>query len=137
MADFELIDHTADIGLVARGKSLEEAFEGAAYGMFTLITDLDGVEERLSCQVKVQAPDDEALLVAWLNELIYLFEVERLLLKRFLVRELAGGRLRAEAWGEALDPSRHHLKSGVKAATYHMLKVERDNGFRVQVILDV
>jgi len=137
MPGFEILEHTADVGLVAYGTDLREAFANAACGLFSLIAELDEVEERVSYPVEVQAPDEEALLVAWLNELIYLFEIERVVFKRFEVRKLAAGRLEAEAYGEKLDPSRHQLKAGVKGATYHMLEVSRVNGCRVQVILDV
>ena len=100
MPGFEILEHTADVGLVAYGTDLREAFANAACGLFSLIAELDEVEERVSYPVEVQAPDEEALLVAWLNELIYLFEIERVVFKRFEVKELAAGRLEAEAYGE-------------------------------------
>lgn len=137
MPGFEILEHTADVGLVAYGSDLKEAFANAATGLFSLIAELDEVEERVSYPVEVQAPDEEALLVAWLNELIYLFETEHVVFRRFEVRELAAGRLEAEVYGEPFDPSRHQLKTGVKGATYHMLEVSRADGCRVQVILDV
>jgi len=73
---FEILEHTADIGIVARGKNLAEVFAQAAKGMFSLITDLNTVEERVERRVKVEAPDIESLLVAWLNELVYLFDTK-------------------------------------------------------------
>ena len=138
MAGFQFIDHTADIGIAAWGKDLKEAFAEAAYGMFSVIADLEGVTEGESRQVEVQAPDQEALLVEWLNELLYLFDVEHILFKRFHIQELEEGRLTARVYGEVVDPRRHNLKTGVKAATYHLVKVEREgHRYRVQVILDI
>ena len=133
---FRLIEHTADIGLVAYGKSLTEAFANAAYGLFSLIVEPSKVKEKESRKVTVQAQDAEGLLFNWINELIYIFEVERLLLKSFDITEFGEQSLEATCWGEKYDPSRHQLKTGVKSATYHMLKVDGEKN-RVQVILDV
>ena len=137
MEDFEIIDHTADIGIVARGADLKQAFATAAVALFSLIAELEDVGEAISRDMEVSADDRESLLVEWLNELIYLFEVENIIFKRFEVTELSDTRLKARGCGERMDASRHRLKSGVKAATYYMLKVDKDDGYRVQVILDV
>ena len=137
MKRFDIIEHTADAGIVAYGAELKEAFANAAYAMFTLIADLEGVGEDVCRQIEVEAGDQEGLLVSWLNELLYLLDVEGILFERFKVMELSETSLKAEGYGERVDKARHSLKAGVKAATYHMLKVERDNGYSVQVIFDV
>lgn len=124
------------MGLVAYGKSLAEAFANAAYGLFSLIVEPNKVKEKESRKVTVQAQDAESLLFNWINELIYIFEVERLLFKSFNITEFTGRSLEATCWGEKYDPSRHQLKTGVKSATYHMLKVDGEKN-RVQVIFDV
>ena len=136
MKRFQLIEHTADTGLVAYGRSLAEAFANAAYGLFSIITELNQVREVKSRPVTVTAGDVEELLFNWLNELIYVFEVEHLLFKRFDISELTEHNLKATCWGETYDPSRHQLKLGVKSATYHMLEVDGEKN-RVQVIFDV
>jgi len=124
------------MGLVAYGKSLAEAFANAAYGLFSLIVEPNKVKEKESRKVTVQAQDAGSLLFNWINELIYIFEVERLLFKSFDITEFTGQSLEATCWGEKYDPSRHQLKTGVKSATYHMLKVDGEKN-RVQVIFDV
>ncbi len=136
MKRFQLIEHTADTGLVAYGSSLAEAFANAAYGLFSIITELNKVREVESRPVAVSAGDAESLLFEWLNHLIYVFDVEHLLFKRFDITEITKHNLKATCWGEKYNPSRHHLKLGVKSATYHMLKVDREEN-RVQVIFDV
>ncbi len=136
MKRFQLIEHTADTGLVAYGHSLAEAFANAAYGLFSIIAELRKVREVESLPVAVSAEDAESLLFEWLNNLIYVFEVEHLLCKRFDITEFTQHNLKAVCWGERYDPSRHRLKIGVKSATYHMLKVDGEKN-RVQVILDV
>jgi SHS2 domain-containing protein len=134
MKKFELLEHTADTGLIAYGHNLPEAFANAAYGLFSIMAELGGVREVESQTVAVSAEDTEGLLFNWLNELIYVFEMEKLLLKRFDITEFGERRLKAECWGEKYDPSRHQLKSGVKSATYYMLKIDKD---QVRVIFDV
>jgi SHS2 domain-containing protein len=134
---FEVIDHTADVGIIAYGSDLKEAFANSAYGMFSLVADLDGVKEKVSRKVDIQSTDQEALLVDWLNELLYLFDVEHIIFKRFEITALSQNRLQARAYGEKIDTSRHQLKTAIKAATYHMLKVENNKGAKVQFILDI
>jgi len=133
---FQLIEHTADIGLIAYGTSLAQAFENAAYGLFSIIAELKTVEEKEHRVLEISERDAEALLFEWLNSLIYLFDVEMLLFKRFDIRDFDSRRLAATCYGERYDPSRHQLKLGVKAVTYHMLKIDRERN-RVQVIFDV
>jgi len=134
---FEVIDHTADIGIAAYGADLKEAFANAAYALFSLMVDFKDVGDALCHEVEVTAGDQEDLLVAWLNELIYLFEVENVLFKRFEIGEFNETRLRASCYGEKIDPERHEIKMAIKAATYHMLKVDEGDGFRIQVLFDV
>ena len=136
MKKYELIEHTADIGLEARGETLAGAFANAALGMFSLMADLEGVREEETRRVEVMADDIEGLLFEWLNSLLYSFDVEMLLFKRFDVIEFNDMKLTALCYGEKYDSSRHHLKMGVKSATYHRLEVDREKN-RVQVIFDV
>jgi SHS2 domain-containing protein len=78
------------------------------------------------------------LLVEWLNELIYCFDVRHILLSRFDIESLTCNELKATCYGEDFDPLKHEIKIGVKAATYHMLTVDETNdGYRAQVILDI
>jgi SHS2 domain-containing protein len=135
--DFEILDHTADVGIIAYGADLRQAFANAARGLFSLITELDDVEEVLHRDIELTASDEESLLVAWLNELVYHFDTESIIFKRFDISQLNNTHLKARGYGEKVDSSRHKLKTGVKAATYHMLKVDKNNGFRVQVLFDI
>lgn len=136
MKRFELIEHTADVGLNAYGKDLPEAFANAACGMFSIIADLDKVREVETRRVVVTADDIESLLFEWLNSLLYYFDVEMLLFDRFDIIEFADTRLVADCRGEKYDSSRHRIKTGVKSATYHILEVDRQEN-RVRVIFDI
>ncbi len=135
--DFEILDHTADVGIIAYGADISQAFANAARALFSLITELDDVEEILHRDIELAAPDQESLLVAWLNELIYLFDTENIIFKRFDITQLNSTRLKARSYGEKVDSAKHKLKTGVKAATYHMLKVDKTNGCQVQVLFDI
>ena len=137
MQRFDIIEHTADTGIIAYGADLKEAFANAAYAMFTFIADLDNVMEVVSRQIDVQAEDVGSLLVTCLNELLYLFDTENVLYCRFEVTDFSEVRLKMNCYGEKMDPKRHEMRGGVKAATYHMLKVETNDISKVQVILDV
>jgi len=135
--EFEIINHTADVGIIAYGADMNEAFANAAKALFSLITDLDDVEEAMHRDIELSAPDQESLLVGWLNELIYLFDAENMLFKRFDVTQLSQTQLKARSYGHKVDSSKHKLKTGVKAATYHMLKIDKSNGGKVQVLFDI
>ena len=137
--DFELVEYTADIGIRAFGIDLKETFQHAAVGMFSLITDINKVNELLYRDVEVSAPDREILLVEWLNDLIFLFDTEQLLFKRFDIGTLTDTGLKAHCHGEKVDKSRHQLKRGIKSATYHMLKVEKvkNGSYLAEVLLDI
>ena len=135
--EFEIVNHTADVGIRAYGADMNEAFANAAKGLFSLITELDDVEEVVHRDTELTAPDQESLLVAWLNELIYFFDTENILFKRFDIARLNNTHLKARSYGHKVDSSKHKLKTGVKAATYHMLKIEKSNGCKVQVLFDI
>ncbi len=135
---FEILEHTADAGIVAHGGSLEETFANAAAGMFALMADPDGVRPLEERRIDVEGRDHEGLLVRWLTELLYYLDAEEMLFSRFVVEEISGRRLRARAWGERIDRERHRLHFGVKAVTRHMLEVgPEDGGYRAQVLFDI
>ncbi len=140
MGSFQILEHTGEIGILAYGNTAVQAFSQAARGMFSFMIDLDAVEEHEVRHVEAEGPDIEALLVAWLNELIYLFDVEGLVFKSFHVQEMDDTHLKALCYGERLDVERHRFSIGPKAATYHMLEVKKESeasGWRARVILDI
>jgi SHS2 domain-containing protein len=136
-ADFEVFDHTAEVGLRAWGPDLPAAFAQAGRGLTSLLVPLDAVRETITHALSVEAPDAESLLVAWLDELLFVFETERLVFGRYEVALPTPGALVATVHGERFDPARHRGGVVVKAATYHQIVVEAGPPARVQVILDV
>ena len=87
MKIYELIDHTADVGVKAYGKSLPEAFENAAKGMFDIITDSSEIESIGQFDINLEAPNIEQLLVDWLSELLYLHSAQNLVFGFFKIME--------------------------------------------------
>ena len=135
---FEVIDHTADIGIIAYGADIKQVFANAALGLFNLMADLDNPKEDIKREIELSAEDVEILLVEWLNELIYISDVEHIIFKRFEINELSSTQLRATCFGEKIKPGQHRLKREIKAATYHMLRLNKENGsYKVQIIFDI
>jgi SHS2 domain-containing protein len=134
---FTVFDHTADVGVRAWGPDVPAAFAQAARGLFSLLVPLDAVREATTRELAVAAGDPESLLVAWLDELLFVFETEGLVFSRFDVALPTPTTLTATAHGEPFDPDRHRGGVVVKAATYHQLAVEPGPPARVQVILDI
>ena len=135
---YEVFEHTADVGLRVTAPELDGLFEDAARGLFSLIVENPAeVREQRQVQVALVEGDRRYLLHDWLNELLFRFDSERLLLSRFDVRVGESG-LEAEAYGEPLDHGRHRLAHEVKAITYHGLMVQRESqGWVAEVILDI
>jgi SHS2 domain-containing protein len=135
---FEIIDHTADIGIVTYGAGVKELFSNAALALFSLITEPESIEEKLHLNLEVRSEDRDSLLIEWLNELIYLFDAKHILFSRFDIKSLTHNKLKATCYGEGFDPMKHKIKMGVKAATYHMLKLDKNSdGYKAQVIFDI
>lgn len=135
---FEIIEHTADVGLRIFGEDLETLFSNAGVGFFELITEIEKVGEKESVDFSVEAENRKELLVRWLSELHFKFEVDRLLFRRFKVSNLKEKSLSATAYGERFDPARHELRTEIKGVTYHQLKLEpAQEGWVAEVIFDV
>ena len=138
MKKYEFINHTADLGIRVWGESIEELFENAAYSMFDIIADLNRVELKKTMKVEIEKEELDELLADWLRNLLYKFNGDGYLLKEFRVETIDTQGLKAKVKGEKLDLSRHHLKTEIKAVTYHGLEVkEVDRGWEAQIIFDV
>ena len=135
---YEAFDHTADIGLHANGSTLPELFANAAAGMESLMVAPEQIDARISREVSAEGHDPVSLLVAWLNELVFLFDTEYLLLKHFEISDFTDTHLRATVSGEPYDAARHDLSSAIKAVTWHEASVESDSeGYRARIIFDI
>lgn len=136
MADlrFKPIEHPSDVGIIAYGKTPQELFENAAYGMFSLMADLDKVSPKKKVGIKVEAQDRESLLINWLNELIFNEDAHKMLFKEFKINKLTDTRLEAEVRGEKIDLNIHDVHRPIKAATYNQLQIGPN---QAKIVFDV
>ena len=134
---YRYLEHTADVGIEAWGPDLRVAFEEAALALAALMVDPGTVNETEEWRIGLDGDDAGDLLVRWLSELIALVDTDACVFRRFAIDALGERHLEARAWGEPIDPSRHHLRTAVKAATYHALAVDPGPPARVSVIVDL
>jgi SHS2 domain-containing protein len=135
---YRQLPHTADLAWRLWGKDLPELFENAGRALSATLTDRRYLRRRVTREVRLEAFDREALLVDWLNHLLYLFDIDGFLGRDFQVESLTPQRLEARVTGESFDASRHPERTGVKAATYHQLSiVPAGDGWQATVVLDL
>ena len=135
---WEHFPHEADVGVRGFGRTRAAAFEQAALALTAAVADPADVEPCEAVAVTCAAPDDELLLVDWLNALVYEMATRRMLFSRFAV-EIDGERLHGRAWGERVDVARHKPAVEVKGATYTSLRVaQKSDGIWIaQCVIDV
>jgi SHS2 domain-containing protein len=139
---YEYLYHIADAKFKAYGSSLEEAYENAALAMFNVMINTSGLGVGESRDIEIRSPDMKGLLVEWLCELLYLFEVDEIVFSEFKINSIEktsdGFSLKGKASGEPIDLLRHTFDTQVKAVTFHDLQVESDKTgrFWVQVVVD-
>ncbi len=137
-AGFDILEHTADVGVRGWGGSIEEAFRQATLGLLDIVgawrPHADEAGERLA--ISVEGRDLGSVLVDWLGEVLYLQDTRDVVIRSFEVEEVAGDR--AEGWVELSRRPAEIEGTAVKAITYHQLSVEeRGGGWTVTVYLDI
>ena len=138
MKTYELIEHTADVGIKAYGKNISESFENAAKGMFDIITDKSEIEAVGEYEIYLEAQDLEQLLVDWLSELLFLNSAKNLVFSFFKVKlDEKNNSLSAHVFGEKYNISKHKIGTEIKAVTYHILEVRNKRPYHVQILFDI
>jgi SHS2 domain-containing protein len=141
---YRFIDHTADVAADLTGETLEELFLSAAEALTDTMTELSGVGSSVKQSVTLEAGTVEDLLVDWLNELLYRFEVRNMLVATASLA-IEGDAARDSGWhleattsGELFDPERHPSRVLVKSATYHGLHVVREGAtWTARIVFDI
>jgi SHS2 domain-containing protein len=137
-SEFEILEHTADIGFRAWGATREEMFANAALALESVAVQLDAVEEKFPYPIAAAGDDEESLLVNWLSEVLYYLDGRRVAMRRFQVEHLDAHRASGKAFGEPRDPVRHPAKLIVKGVTYHQLRITKEGGrWCAQVFVDI
>ena len=138
MKRYEQIPHTADLAAKIYGRNLKELFENAAFAMFDMMADMEGLKAEESVNIEVEASNKEELLVSWLNEILYISYIKGILFPEIQVRDLDENKLIAAAKGQRLEKGGGRIHSEIKAATYHDLEIQKtDGGYEVTVVFDV
>jgi len=145
MKEFEILEHTADIGMAAYGKTKREVFINSAKGMFEIIAggnkiSKENLRENFYDKIKLEADNLEGLLFAWLNELLYISETKLVILSKFKIKELSDFQIKAEVEGMKINPPSVKIEKEIKAVTYHRLEIKKDEEsglWRAQVIFDI
>jgi SHS2 domain-containing protein len=141
MKSFELLDHEADVGIKAWGKTAEEAFAHGAEAMFSVMVNLEHITVEREIDVEARAGDLEELFVEWLNELLAQRDLSEMVFSKFEVEikdESGECVLTGKAKGEQLDHEKHETRTEVKAATYYGLRSGKENDlYYFQCVLDI
>ena len=136
------MDHPSDVYVEVRAKSLKEAFALGGMAVYEVMTDVSRVRKKEKIEVTVEGFDLYSLLYNWLEELIYLFDSKGFLGSEVKVEEVVerdeGFKLKAVIIGERYDANRHESKTAIKAATYHLMEIKReDDEYVVRFVLDI
>lgn len=144
MKTYEIIEHTADLGIRVYGRDLNTLFLNAAQAMFEIMVEAVKKESMFHKQgrkkflVHKQGSNIEEVLVAWLSELLYLFATEGLIMERADLQKVDTNSVQAEILGRIFSPDFYRIKTEIKAVTYHELEVKATgHGYEAQVIFDV
>ncbi len=129
---FEFKEHTADVLIVAYGRSLEELFENAAVAVFEVMTDTSRIEPKLEYSVEEEGIDYESLLLRWLESFLVYYDADNVVFGKFKVDKIWCRNeecyIKGKGWGEEFDENKHEKRTIVKAITYAEMKIEKKNG---------
>lgn len=138
ISKYTLIDHTADTGIELEAPTLQDLFTQAALAFCDLICDIDSVAATDSSHISVKAETPEQLFQKFLSELLFYFDSEYRLYSKIQIESFSEKELSALIAGEKVDKSRHEIKLGIKAVTYHQLKItKKGKTWKARVIFDV
>lgn len=134
-------EHTADFIIGLESNSMEGLYEDAAKALFFSFFYIDFNDKNLneSYRIVIEGEDEPDLLVSFLNELIYLFEVKKLILWKIEEVKIKNNKAIIKIVGEKYDHEKYKLKSSPpKAATYHNLVYKKENGkIKAEVVIDI
>src|SRR5262252_10318697 len=135
---FQLLEHTSDIGILARGQTRSEALIAASQGLVSILVDpapFHPLEERY---FKAPGPDEPAQVINWLNEILFFFDTDGLVFVEFEIDSWTSTEIIGRARGERFDIDRHEFRTAVKAATYHQFESHpTDDGWEMSIFVDV
>jgi SHS2 domain-containing protein len=135
---YEIIDHTADLGIIVKGGNIKELFINAANAMTDLMVKSDIREKGTKRRLIVEGEDLPDLMVRWLSEILYLFNGEQILVSAIEISSISPTRLQSKLSVTSLNKIRHEILREIKAVTYHQIGVEETvGGWEARVIIDI
>ena len=135
---YEIIDHTADLGIIIKGGNIKELFVNAANAMTDLMVKADIREKVAKRKLIVEGEDLPDLMVRWLSEILYLFNGEHILVSAIEIGSISSTRLQSTLRVVSLNKGHHEILREIKAVTYHQIAVEETpHGWEARVIFDI
>src|SRR3989344_2348070 len=136
---YKYLEHEADLGLEAKGSSLNKMFEYGAIGLFNAMSDIKKVKPLKSINIKCTADEISTLYIEFLNALLAQKDITGMLFSKFEVKvsEKKPFSLKAKCYGEKFDAKKHKAKTEVKAASYFGLKYVHDKDYKITCVLDL
>jgi len=132
------IEHPSDVGFEVYGDTLEELYANAAIAMYSLMTDIDEIEADVERGIELKAEDFQSLMFDWLDELIFLFDSESLVMNKFdIAVNETNFSICGNCKGGKYDPSMHVSGIIIKAVTYNMMQIKKNEVWKARVVLDV
>lgn len=136
--NFDLLDHTADLGIKVRGTDLEDLFAGAARSMMQLMVKGKTPENTTSRRLSVSGEDLADLMIRWLGEILYLFDGEKEVVDDVQIDFISNSRIDATLSLTPFDPEFYEILHEIKAVTYHQIEVvEKANHWEATIIFDL
>lgn len=140
--EYEIIEHTADIGLQVFGETKEKLFQNAARGMFFIITgscSLGKQGKKKYWNLKCEGSNLDELLVEWLSELLYIHSTDFVFLNDFIIGSLTNNNIKAKSSGIKINESPFQIEKEIKAVTYHNLQITKnEKGYwEATVVFDI
>ena len=136
--NYQIIDHTADLGIVVKGVDVKDVFIRAGYAMTDLMVKADISEKGAKRKVLVEGEDFPDLMVRWLGEILYLFDGEHILVSAIEISSISSIQLQSTLTVVPLKRGHHEILREIKAVTYHQISVERKNdGWEARIIFDI
>jgi SHS2 domain-containing protein len=123
--NYHISKHASDLTVRVSGKTQADLLSNSGFALFDLITDLDTVQSRESLPIEAEGVDQDDLIVNWMRELLYVFQVSGYLLKEFRIQEIKDNHVRAEGRGEKYDPDTHEIRQELRSVLYEQCRMEK------------
>ena len=135
---YQIIDHTADLGIIVEGTDEKNLFIRAAQAMTDLMVKGDISRKTVIKDVSLQGEDFPDLMVKWLGEILYLFHGEKLFVYSMKIKSISPIMLKSTLTFSNFEPEHHQVKREIKAVTYHQISVDKtEDGWQARVIFDI